>query len=128
MLGYLAAKLPSPASPPGLDWLTTVGMLMSVGLLGASFVMLYRTAFPILAGGQGSIIYFRAIAGRSASEFAAAYAAADEALVRADLTEQIWRNSVILRQKYDRLKRAYLLLAASVLPWAFTVWRVTRIS
>jgi hypothetical protein len=38
-----------------------------------------------------------------------------------DVTEQIWRNSMILRDKFDFLKRAFVLTMLSIVPWAATL-------
>src|SRR5882762_8021429 len=80
-------------------------------LLLASLWHLYHGAFPRLEGGHQSLIYFRAIAERTEQKFIDEFMSQkDEDLIR-DILGQIWRNSEILKMKYDHLKRAFYMLA-----------------
>lgn len=38
-----------------------------------------------------------------------------------DVTEQIWRNSTILKKKFDFLKLAFLFTMLAIVPWLATL-------
>ena len=115
MLGYLAAKWPASLSAiPIIQWISG-GLFF--GLAAACFFTLYRGSFPNLDGGEGSLVFFRAIAGRREVDFSERYAAMSDADLAKDLLCQVWRNSVILHDKFKWLRWSYRLLLASVGPW-----------
>lgn len=95
--------------------------VVTTGLVGASIVMLYRGSFPRLTGGQGSLVYFREIAGRTEHKFIDEFKAQSDEHHANDLLAQTWRNSEILRMKFNCLKYAFILLAVAILPWLVTV-------
>ena len=83
----------------------------------ASLFHIYWCVFPHLKGGANSLIYFREIAGRTELDFADAFLSrADEGHTR-DAAGQIWRNSAILKLKFDYLKRAFVLTMLAIAPW-----------
>jgi hypothetical protein len=91
--------------------------LVPVGLLLISLWHLYQGAFPRVEGGHQSLIFFRAIAERTEQKFIDEFLSQkDEELIK-DILAQIWRNSEILKMKYDHLKMAFYMLAFSILPW-----------
>jgi hypothetical protein len=90
-------------------------------LLAASIVMLYLGAFPSLKGGHDSLVYFREIAKRTEHRFVEEFRAQTEERLSADLLGQVWRNSEILRKKYDCLKGAFTLIALAIPLWAVSV-------
>jgi Family of unknown function (DUF5706) len=99
--------------------------LLPLGLallaLGVSFWHLYREAFPQLEGGQQSLLYFREIANLTESRYLEAWKASSDEQNLNDLLGQTWRNSQILRSKFDHLKQAYIALACATPPWAVTL-------
>lgn len=106
-------------APPlkDLSWPMVAAALFAVALLGASIVFLYRGAFPSLKGGNASLVYFREIANRTEHQFIEEFKQqAEEARVN-DLLGQVWRNSEILKEKFDALKMAFRLLAVALIPW-----------
>ncbi len=96
--------------------LMLLGGLVVVGL-GASLVLLYTASFPQLAGGEQSLVYFREIAKRTESNFIEETKQCDPKKQLADLLGQVWRNSQILRMKYDRTKWAFIATAVTLPVW-----------
>lgn len=118
MLALLTSKAPALATMPVLSrFLAGV----TVGMLGVSLWFLYRVAFPYLDGGHHSRIYFREIAQRTETDFIDTFRAEEEELRVKDLLAQVWRNSCILKAKFDALKWAFILMALAIFPWALTV-------
>jgi hypothetical protein len=93
----------------------------AAALIATSLWFLYRVAFPALDGGHESLIYFREIALRTESSFIDGFTAQNEVPRVKDLLGQVWRNSCILTAKFDALKRAFILMALAILPWATAV-------
>lgn len=118
MLAVLATNAPPIAAITPLS-----GVLagVTVAVLAASLWFLYRVAFPALDGGHESLIYFREIAKRTESNFIDAFSAQEEVPRVKDLLGQVWRNSCILTAKFDALKRAFILMALAIIPWAIAV-------
>jgi hypothetical protein len=78
---------------------------------------LYRGAFPKLEGGSSSLVYFREIARRTEAKFIDEFMKqSDEDHIK-DLLGQAWRNSEILKEKFDDLKAAFIFLALAIPPW-----------
>lgn len=86
-------------------------------LIAASMCSLYRCFFPHLRGGTDSLIYFRSIAVLDAANFSSRFLQRSDADHGADLSEQIWRNSEILRTKYDALERGFRCSLVAMIPW-----------
>ncbi len=118
MLGYLAAHL-SPLN--SMRWWDIPAPTLTLMLLAFSYWHLYRGAFPNLAGGDRSLVYFREIAKRTENKFIDEFLTQQESDYAKDLLGQAWRNSVILRDKFDHLKLSFAFLAAAVFPWAITL-------
>lgn len=95
---------------------------MSIVLLVASLLFVYRGTYPRTKGPQDSLIYFRSIAGKDLKNFKERFRAcgADDHLD--DVLEQVHRNSEILAIKFLQLQRAYRCLLMGVLPWAITLY------
>ncbi len=68
------------------------------------------------------MIYFREIARRTESKFIDQFMSQDESAKLKDILSQVWRNSEILKMKYDSLKRAFILMALSIIPWMSAVF------
>jgi hypothetical protein len=118
MAGYLAAHLPSLNS---LHWWEFLAPACVVALLVVSFWHLYRGAFPQLEGGQQSLVYFGEIAARTESRFVDEFMAQQETGYIKDVLAQAWRNSQILKEKFEHLKCSFIFLAIAVLPWTIAL-------
>jgi len=114
MLGVLATRLPEISSAS--NWLLGASAATTL-LVGLSLWHLYEGSFPSLDGGNGSLVYFRAIAERTEAKFIAEYSAQSADALAADVLGQVWRNSEILRQKFASLVAAYRCMAAAVIFW-----------
>jgi hypothetical protein len=100
------------------QWYVAVpGVLLLLGLLG-SYAFLYRANFPQMGGGQGSLVYFAEIRKRTEGTYVAEFEAADADAYRTDMLGQVWRNSVILCEKYQAVSIAVRLTLATLLPFA----------
>jgi hypothetical protein len=98
-------------------WYVTLPLGLAALLIGASLYCVYRSSFPNLKGGNGSLFYFREIADRTEANFITEFTASNETGLAADILGQVWRNSEILREKYDFLKYAFRLSAFALAPW-----------
>lgn len=114
MLAFLATHVPKIEN---LSWWEIVIPVITIGLIGTSLYFLYRGAFPILKGGAASLVYFREIAGRTESNFIDEFSKQSNDDHARDLLAQVWRNSEILKMKFNALKIAFVLLAFSIPPW-----------
>ena len=90
-------------------------------MIGGSLWFLYRVAFPVLHGGHQSLIYFREIAKRTEAAFIEEFLGQDDAARIKDLLGQVWRNSEILKLKFDSLRWAFILMALAIIPWVTAV-------
>lgn len=117
----LLAVLATRAFPLAhLRWeLIPVGVTLV--LLTISFWHLYKEAFPALDGGQESLLYFREIAKRTEGKYVDAWLRMTEEDYLKDLLGQVWRNSEILRQKFDHMKSAFIALALAIVPWMISL-------
>jgi hypothetical protein len=82
---------------------------------------LYKGAFPNLAGGNLSLVYFREIAKRTEAKFIDEFMAQQEADYVKDVLGQVWRNSEILVEKFNHLKCALTFMAVAVIPWIISI-------
>jgi Family of unknown function (DUF5706) len=94
---------------------------LSILMFAGSFWFLYKIAFPALRGGQQSLVYFREIANRTEARFIDEFIAQDENARLKDLLGQVWRNSEILKMKFDALRWAFVLMALAIVPWVISV-------
>ena len=99
-----------------MPWEIAVALL-PVALICGSLWHLYKGAFPSLEGGALSLIYFREIAKRTEAKFIDEFIKQSEEEYLKDMLGQVWRNSEILKEKFDHLKYAFILLALAILPW-----------
>jgi hypothetical protein len=109
-------------SPPirAFDWSMLI-VLLPISLLAASYWFLYKEAFPSLEGGRDSLIYFREIAKRTESKFIEQFKNQSEESYLSDLLSQIWRNSEILKTKFDDVRLAFNCTALAILPWVIAL-------
>jgi hypothetical protein len=118
----MLAVLASNASPWGtMPVGSIIAASLSLLMLAGSFWFLYKVAFPTLSGGQQSLIYFREIANRTESRFIDEFIAQDESAMLRDILGQVWRNSEILKMKFDALRWAFVLMALAIVPWVASV-------
>ena len=118
MVGYLSAHLPGLDSMRSWEFLAPA---CTLALLAWSFWHLYKGAFPQLQGGQGSLIYFKEIAGRTETKFVDEFMSQQEPAYIKDVLGQAWRNSQILKEKFHHLRCAFILMAIAVLPWTISL-------
>ena len=118
MLALLATN--APPWKALLQWPYCFALLPVLLIIG-SLIKLYQGAFPNLEGGQKSLLYFREVAGRTENKFIDEFSNQTEEEYIKDLLGQIWRNSEILKEKFDCLKLAFNFLAAAVLPWVIAL-------
>src|SRR6266498_3443520 len=71
---------------------------------------------PKVAGGWRSLLYFREIAKRKETAFIAEFSEQSEEAYLKDLLAQVWRNSEILKQKYDYIKYSFIVLLCALPP------------
>jgi len=113
MLAVLASNLPASSS---FDYwlLVTVVPVVSIAI---SLWHLYMGAFPSLEGGRGSLIYFREISKRTEDRFIEEFTELSEEAYLKDILGQVWRNSEILKTKFDHISTAFNWTAFAILPW-----------
>jgi len=114
MLGLLA--LNTKLDDVGIWYLAIFEGLAMVGL-GVSLWYLYKASYPQLEGGQTSLVYFREIASRTEAQYIQEMKECDEAKYEQELLGQVWRNSEILKMKFDALKQAFIYTALSIPAW-----------
>jgi hypothetical protein len=105
---------------PRVDSISSVLLAINTGII-TSLWHLYKGAFPRLEGGEGSLIYFREIAKTTEANFVSEFARQDEPTYVNDLLGQVWRNSQILTEKFDHLKKAFWALGLAIVPWAIAL-------
>ena len=118
MLGILAANAPSIRV---MTWPMIIAAIVTVVAIAVSIVFLYRGAFPNLDGGHDSLIYFREIARRAEHKFIEEFKIQSEDAYINDILSQVWRNSEILRAKFDSLKMAFVSTAIAIVPWVLSL-------
>jgi hypothetical protein len=115
MLALLAGKAPVQQ----LQWNSGPALVatLAFALIALNLFLLYQASFPRLAGGRLSLLYFREIAKRKETAFIAEFAEQSEETYLKDLLAQVWRNSEILKRKYDYIKYSFIVLLCSLPPW-----------
>jgi hypothetical protein len=115
MLAILASKAPLKE----LRWnsLPAVVAILGLAFVALSLIFLYQASFPRLVGGQQSLLYFRGIVRRKEADFIDEFSTQSEEAYINDILSQIWRNSEILKQKYDYLKYSFIALICALPPW-----------
>jgi hypothetical protein len=98
-------------------WYLALCAISSVSFLTLSLHQLYLSWSPSLSGGEDSLIYFRAIAGRKEAEYIAKFTSQSEDDYIKDALSQVWRNSTILAEKFSRVDLAFRLTATGFVPW-----------
>lgn len=117
MLAVLASNCPRASS---FDWYIAFA-LAPCFILGMSLWHLYRGAFPSLEGGEESLVYFREIAKHTELKFIEDFSRQTDEAYSKELLGQVWRNSTILREKFDHLSSAFNWMAFGIAPWLATL-------
>ena len=118
MLAFLFAQAPALDQLQGWIMLTPAITLI---LLTVSMGYLYKQGAPSLNGGHQSLIYFREIANRTEANYIDEFIATSEEKYLKDILGQIWRNSEILKEKFDHLESALTALGLAILPWIISI-------
>lgn len=92
------------------------GSLLLVDLL-VSYYHLFRANFPNDKGVEKSLVFFKEIQERTEANYIAEFLECSEATLRNDLLGQVWRNSCIICEKYQRVKLAIITTATSIAPF-----------
>lgn len=110
-------------SPP-LQFITKFQVITSLIFLiidGISLFFLYKCQFPRLECEEKSLLFFREIAELEQLEFARKFLEQTEKDYLHDLIKQVWRNSEILKLKFQYLKNAFRFLVLALLPWIISL-------
>lgn len=98
-------------------WYVTVpASLLLFGLL-VSYYHLFHANFPDDNGGEKSLVFFKEIQKRTEANYIAEFIECSEAKLRNDLLGQVWRNSCIVCDKYQRVKLAIITTSISIAPF-----------
>ncbi len=118
MLGFLATSAPSGTVPVA----AIIFAALSVLLLVASLVFIYRGTYPRTKGPSRSLVYFGSIAEEDLRDLKQRFLACGKEDHLDDVLEQVHRNSEILNIKFTELQKAYRCLLVAVIPWAITLY------
>lgn len=113
LLAVLGSNAPPVHQIDSSSFAALIFLLFSV----VTFYHLYKCAFPRLDGGHTSLIYFREIANKTELEYCEKFKDISAEGYLDDLIEQTWRNSVILKEKFNHLRLAFTFLILSLLFW-----------
>lgn len=122
MLAILAANTPSLQK---IERFPALIAILFVLLVGVGMYHIYKCYFPRLEGGDTSLIYFRRVAEMNEDVFKEGFLNQNATQYLNDLLSPFWRNSEILKQKFDHLKYAFICLGISVIPWIFSLLMFT---
>jgi|GEM_PF-1136351 len=114
--GELAVVCLNVTAQTVTTWWTAIPLALTISLLVATVVYLYKCAFPHLDGGHGSLIYFAEVAKRTEAGFLGEWKQASGEKLIDDMIAQVWANSVIVNKKYRFLRFASISLASSLVP------------
>ncbi len=95
--------------------------LAALGLLGASIAFVIKQALPKLSGGDGSIIFFGAIAQRTEAKFIQEFEECDNGAYYRDVLQQTHVNARIISQKFRDIGIGFWLLMVAVPFWLITL-------
>ena len=123
----MLALLTTRASPyVSLRW-EWIPIGLAVFMLAMSLWHVHKEAFPTLAGGERSLLYFREIAKLDEASYLSRWDAMADADYINDLLKQVWRNSEILTEKFDHIRLALNYMLAAIIPWLVSIvlvlWR-----
>ncbi len=96
-------------------------IFLPVMLNSLSIFFLYKSSSPQLNGGDNSLVYFRGIAKLKEKDYIRKFSKQSLNEHIADMLAQTWRNSEILKVKYDYLRYSYISLLGSIIPVCITL-------
>lgn len=113
MLTFLVSNLPPLAT---ISWPAFIS-LVPICTLGVSLWKCYCSIRPDLSGGTASLIYFGEIGSMCETHYTASLNSLSDAQFAEECSQQIWRNSRIVKAKFEAVDRAFWWLALSTIPW-----------
>jgi hypothetical protein len=114
LLGFALANTPLSQ----LCSLRGICSVITEALLALSMAMLYRVVVPHLRNaGQPSLLYFSDVSHLKMSDFSARIKAITPDELVEDALCQVWRNSEILRRKFEHTRSAFSFTAAALPFW-----------
>lgn len=117
MLAFLVSNLPAL---PTINWPASI-CLVPIGSLGVCLWKCYCSIRPSLSGGTASLIYFGEIGSMSEARYTASLSSLSDAQFAEECSRQIWRNSKIVKAKFEAVDRAFWWLAFSTTPWVISL-------
>lgn len=96
-------------------------VLVTVILLGASFLLIVAGEYPRNRSSSPSLIYYGSVARMSENQLRDKFNALTPDDYLKDLVEQYWINSRILKWKFIILKATLILTVIAVIPWAVSL-------
>ncbi len=121
LLAVLATRV-FPYTDLRWEWIPIGVTLVALAI---SLWHLFKEAFPVLKGGEGSVLYFREIAGQTEAKYMEAWKGLSEEQYLNELLGQVWRNSEILKQKFNHMRWAFYSLAFAIVPWVVSLAMLT---
>lgn len=73
-------------------------------------------------------MYFREIAKRKEAVFIDDFSQQPEEAFLKDVLSQVWRNSEILKQKYDYIKYSFVVIICALPPWLIALAMFTSMN
>jgi hypothetical protein len=125
MLGVIATLAPDKASWY-YEMIICAGL--SIFLLFLTLLFVYLGNYPRLEGHSESLFYFGSICKKSKKQYKKVFSKRTKEELLSDILEQCHRNSEILDKKFNYLKRAFIALLISVIPWLITIYLFRSIS
>ena len=100
-------------------WYAAVPLVATFLLIIWSTANLLLASYPSLKGGASSLFYFGSVGARTEQDYVRSFKQASDDDLLSDLLGQVWRNSQILKEKYERVTSAFRQTAYAVVPWAW---------
>lgn len=96
--------------------------VLTLILLGLSFMYAFFAAFPRTSGPKGSLVFFGGITELSEETFITSILTVTPEDYAKDLAKQCYRNAQIAGSKFYHVKVATALFLGALLPWATTIY------
>ena len=100
-----------------IGWVMLSCLFVFLGCTLWAMLNIYQCIHPNLINDRSSILYFSDISRMSVDNFTEQFNAIGDGELRRELCQQIWRNSQIVTQKYNHLKKAASSILFGTLPW-----------
>lgn len=98
-------------------WYISGPLVAALIMISQSLYQLYHATYPNTSGGSASYVYFAEVAKRTEQNYIKERQALSRQDLYCDLLGQIWRNSQIMNEKFESVKKAYSWTTLSLLPW-----------